>query len=137
MNFGQPIAGHIPVPYALVLSVTEFRFRMDETYRRCRQELREDLGVDDPEQDEVSLGLLRADWPDLDALLREHRDLAASLIRRYMFVEVLGGYTRASIVDYDYLLTSLDAVRVGAEEIILAGCCYATRVPPPAGVAAW
>jgi hypothetical protein len=110
----------------VALPVTEFGFGIEETYRQCRRELCEDVEVDDPEEDEVCFGLLRAGWPDLEALLRDHRDLAASLIRRHMFVEVLGAYAHASIVDYDYLLNSLDHVRVSSADIVLAGCCYAT-----------
>jgi hypothetical protein len=132
MNFGQPIAGQVPIPWTMRLPVGEFCARMAQDYRRWITEMQDDLakwGIDNEE--DLDARLLRVGWPSLEALLRDHPDLGAEFLKDCLRTEILDIYTGATLTDYDYLINSFDRVLPGSDDIVFAGTCYELSAPGP------
>jgi len=124
MNFGQPIAGEIPLRYILQVPVQDFCGHMEEQYRQCVTELQEDIAAYGDDDDGVDVAVMRVGWPPLETLLREHTALAAEFMKVYLAVEVLNTWALGAQQVNDYLLNSFDALAVERDAVAIAGLCY-------------
>lgn len=124
MNFGQPIAGEIPLHYALHVPVGEFCDRMDGQYWQCVVELQEDIAAYGIDDEGVEVQVMRVGWPPLETLLREHTPLASAFLRVYLAIEILNTWALGAQEVNDYLLNSFDDLTVEGNGVIVGGLCY-------------
>ena len=127
MNFGQAIAGEIPLKYSLRLPIREFCDRMDAAYRQSVAELREDIAAYGEDDDGVDVEVMRAGWPPLETLLRDHTPLASEFLRTFLAIEILNTWALGAQEVNDYLLNSFDDVTVETDDVIVEGICYRVR----------
>ncbi|WP_199510093.1 hypothetical protein [Nucisporomicrobium flavum] len=124
MNFGQPIAGETPLRYSLRLAIREFCDRTEPQYRQCVAELQEDIAAVGTEDEGVDVAVMRAGWPPLETLLRDHTPLASEFLKVYLAIEILNVWASGAQEVNDYLLNSFDEVTVAGNEVTITGICY-------------
>jgi hypothetical protein len=127
MNFGQPIAGEIPLRYALHVPIGEFCDRMDGQYRQCVVELQDDIAAYGADDEGVDVQVMRVGWPPLERLLREHTPLASAFLKVYLPIEILNTWALGAQEINDYLLNSFDDLTVEGDGLLVSGLCYRVK----------
>lgn len=124
MNFGQPIAGEVALPYTLRLPLQAFCDGIEPQYGRCVTELQEDIAAYGADDDGVDVAVMRAGWPPLETILRDHTPLASEFLKVYLAIEILNVWALGTQDINDYLLNSFDDVSVDGDAVVITGLCY-------------